>query len=269
MQEISLYLYPNTVTVFTNLDTWNKMRYRKVYNHNLKLFGGADNKIKIQVRNVDQKPVNLTGFSLVMNIISRETKELILQKNCVPYDITQGTFSIIFGQNELLDIESGLYDYAIVRETRTTVNTSEYLVTSSYPLYGDPQYDAIGTLEILSNVKGGIKPSVVTKEWVKKLVYNQTPPNKDYWISGIVDAQPQFSTPQTLHSFQIYMKNYTGEFKIEGSLSEGGNPGTWVTLSNTNYVNGNMDFKNITGKWNFFRFQYIPTSGTVDKILYR
>ena len=269
MQEISFYLYPNNIDAFTNLDTWDGMRYRKVYNRNVKLYGGVDNKLKIQVRNVDQKPVNLTGFTMVFTLVSRDSEELILEKDCTAYDIATGALSITLTKNDLLNLEPGLYNYSIRREVRSTVDSDEYVVNSSFPLYVDSQYGAIGTIEIVDTVTGNATASHVTKEWVKKLVYNQPNGNDDFYVSGIVDARTEFGTPQTVHSFQIYMSNYTGTFKIQGSLSEGGNPGVWVDLLSTSYNSKNMDFQNITGKWNFFRYQYNPTVGTVDKILYR
>lgn len=269
MQEISFYLYPNNLDVFTNLDTWDGMRYNKVYNPNIKIYGGVDNKIKIQVRNVDQKPINLTGFTMVFTLVSRDTQKLILEKDCTVYDIAQGSLSVNLLASELEGIEKGLYNYSIRRETRNTINSEEYLVISSSPLYVDSQYGAVGTLEVLDNVKGNPVYSTVCKEWVKKLVYNTPSGNDDFYISGIVDARPQFNTPQTLHTFQIFMNNYTGTFKIEGSISEGGNPGVWTTVYDTSYSEQTMDVQNITGKYNFFRFQYNPNLGSVDKVLYR
>ena len=269
MQEISFYLYPNNIDAFTNLDTWDGMRYRKVYNRNLKLYGGVDNKIKIQVRNVDQKPVNLTGSTMVFTLVSRDTQELLLEKDCTAYDISIGALTVTFTKDEMLNIESGLYNYSIRREVRSSIDSDEYTVSSSFPLYVDSQYDAIGTLEVLDNVSGNPTESTEIKEWVKKLIYTDNTGDSDYYVSGIVDAQPQFGTPQTLHSFQIFMTNYTGTFKIQGSLSEGGNPGVWVDLYSTTYTTQTSAFQNITGKWNFFRFVYDPTTGTVDKVLYR
>lgn len=269
MQEISFYLYPNNIDVFTNLDTWDGMRYNKVYNPNLKIHSGVDNKIKIQVRNVDQKPVNLTGYNMVFTLVSRDSQKLVLEKDCSVYDITQGTLSVNITKQELESIEKGLYQYSIRRETRSTIDSDEYSVSTSYPLFVDSQYGAMGIIEILDNIKGNPLPSSVTKEWGKKLVYTDATGNSDFYVSGVVDARPQFETPQTLHTFQIFMTNYTGTFKIEGSLSEGGNPGSWVTLANLTYTNETMAVRNITGKYNFFRFQYSPDSGTVDKVLYR
>jgi len=269
MQEFSFYLYPNNIDVFTNLDTWDGMRYKKVYNPNLKVYGGVDNKIKIQVRNVDQKPVNLTGYATVFTLVSRDKQKIVLEKDCESYDITQGALYLTITREELLSIEKGLYTYSLRREVRSAVDNDEYLVTSSFPLYVDSQYGAMGVIEIDDNIKGNLNATSVTKEWTKKLVYNTPSGNDDYFISGLVDARPQFNTPQTLHSFQVYMTNYTGEFEIQGSLSEGGNPGTWVTISNTSYTEKTIDLINITGKWNFFRFKYSPETGTVDKVLYR
>jgi hypothetical protein len=60
MQFNPVYLYPNKVDVFTTpSDIWSTERYRRVYNRNLKIFRGVDNRIDIQVRNSDKKPATL------------------------------------------------------------------------------------------------------------------------------------------------------------------------------------------------------------------
>ena len=56
MHLISVYLYQNKIDVFTNAATaWQTERYRRVYNRNIKIYRGVDNRIDIQVRNSDQK----------------------------------------------------------------------------------------------------------------------------------------------------------------------------------------------------------------------
>ena len=81
MQQISVYLYPNNIDVFTNVGAWTTERYRKVYQRNIKVYGGMDNRIKVQVKNADQKSLNITGSTVVFTIVGRDTQELILEKD--------------------------------------------------------------------------------------------------------------------------------------------------------------------------------------------
>ena len=84
MQTNSVYLYPNKIDVFTNvLDEWVG-GYRKVYQRNLKFYRGVDNKVILQLKNGDQKavPLNVSNNEyIVFNLVSEETKGLILQKD--------------------------------------------------------------------------------------------------------------------------------------------------------------------------------------------
>ena len=66
MQFNPVYLYSNKLDVFTSpSDSWSIERYRRVYNRNLKIFRGVDNRIDIQVRNSDQKASNIIGQYII------------------------------------------------------------------------------------------------------------------------------------------------------------------------------------------------------------
>jgi hypothetical protein len=59
MQLGSVYLYPNRLDVYTNFDDWVHERNRKVYQRNLKVYRGVDNRIEFRVKTSDQKVVNI------------------------------------------------------------------------------------------------------------------------------------------------------------------------------------------------------------------
>jgi nucleoside-diphosphate-sugar epimerase len=63
--------------------------------------------------------------------------------------------------------------------------------------------------------------------------------------------------------------NYTGTVKIQGSLSEGGTPHVWTDIESIALSSASQTYRNVTGKYNFFRIRHFPTTGTVDKVLYR
>ena len=275
MQFNPVYLYPNKVDVFTTpSDIWSTERYRRVYNRNLKIFRGVDNRIDIQVRNSDQKTSNIVGSTLVFNLVSQDTKDLVLQKDFTAMDLATGKVTVNITATELLDLDIGFYNYSIIKEVRSTVDSTDYTVTSKMPLYMDSQYGATGTIEITGDVYGGVADSVVVK------TFNYTNPFTQgaveplpFYTSEIIDARPGTSPAYPIHTFQFYTTNYTGTVQIQANLDDQGatpRETKWVTVGTVDLLT--EQYKNITGKYNGFRIKHIPatnTTGTVDKILYR
>ncbi len=262
MQFNPVYLYSNKLDVFTNpSDSWTSERYRRVYNRNLKIYRSVDNRIDVQVRNSDQKASNITGSTLVFNLVTRETKDLILQKDFSAMDLSTGKVSVVLTADDLLDIDSGFYDYSITKEVRETVDSTDYKVTSRIPLYMDSQYDTIGTIEVLGDVLGEADPSVVINkfEYVNPFATGST--DAKYYISSIVDAKPTINSAGTLHTFQFYSSNYRGSVTIQGSLDEqGATPHNWVNITDVDLTT--EKYKNVTGKWNWFRLKHVPTQSS-------
>jgi hypothetical protein len=125
MQLISCYLYSNKIDVYTNAAAaWKTERYRKVYNRNIKVYRGVDNRIDLQVRNSDEKAADVTGSTLVFNLVEREHQRLVAQKDCVVVDATRGRFYVTLTEKELLDIESGFYQYSINKKV-PGINTND------------------------------------------------------------------------------------------------------------------------------------------------
>ena len=275
MQFNPVYLYVNKLDIFTTpTDTWSTERYRRVYNRNLKIFRGVDNRIDIQVRNNDQKASNIVGSTLVFNLVSQDTKHLVLQKDFTAMDLATGKVTVILTAEELLDLDVGFYNYSIIKEVRTTVDSTDYTVTSKMPLYMDSQYDTVGTLEITGDVYGDVSNSVnvSTFNYTNPFTQGATEPFP-FYTSEIIDARPNTSPAYPIHTFQFYTTNYTGTVEIQASLdAQGATPREtkWATVATVDLLTER--YKNVTGKYNWFRVKHIPAlnnTGTVDKILYR
>jgi hypothetical protein len=245
-----------------------------VYNRNLKIFRGVDNRIDIQVRNTDQKASNIVGSTLVFNLVGQDTKDLVLQKDFTAMDLATGKVTVIVTSEELLDLDIGFYNYSIVKEIRSTVDSTDYTVTSKMPLYMDSQYDTVGTLEITGDIYGGVADSVIvdTFNYTNPFTQGATEPFP-FYISAIIDAAPNTSPAYPIHTFQFYTTNYTGTVEIQASLdAQGATPRDTKFSTVTTVDLTNEKYKNVTGKYNWFRIKHIPATnntGTVDKILYR
>lgn len=274
MQAISVYLYPNKLDVFTkSLAEWPAERYRRVYNKNVKVYRGVNNRIDLLVKNADQKPLDVTGYSLVFSLVGRETQELILQKDCSVIDEETGKFYVILTQSEMFNIESGMYQYSVIKEVREDLGNGTHSVTSREPLYIDSQYGMYSTIEVGPNILGEPVDSKKIIAFSKYIPYDVVEP-ATYYTSSIIDANPNVTTPQSIHTFQFNLTSYTGTLLIQGSVSEGGNPQVWTDLETLTASTDSILYTNITGKYNWFRVKHTPDSsltdpGTVDSILYR
>lgn len=282
MQLSSVYLLSNKIDVFTNaLASWQTERYNRVYNRNLKIYRSVDNRVDIQVRNSDQKAQSAVGSTLVFNLISREDKNLIISKDCVAVDATKGRFYVLLTRSELEGLEKGFYAYSVVSETRTVVDADEYTVSDRKALYIDSQYGVISPIEVSGDVLGDTTQTLTINkfEYVNPATLGHL--EDDYYISSIVDTKGENEVPQSLHTFQFNFDNYVGDVTIQGSLSEGGVPHVWVDIPSVDVTPGVNTFsvsnettlyKNVVGKYNFFRIKHIPdesNTGTLDTILYR
>jgi hypothetical protein len=257
MQLIPVYLYPNKIDVFTNsVSDWKTERFRQVYQRNLKIYRGVDNRIDIQVKNLDQKPYDITGFVVLLNIVEPETQELLLQKECEIKSLDQGKIYALLSADDLLLINPGYYQYSLIKETRSSVDSTDYIVLAREAMYLDSQYGTTGTIEVYGNIYGEPKPSIVIREFREDI--DQDLNTTAVYYSSIIDANPQLSTESTVHTFRFYMTDYNGELIIQGSQNEGANPFDWKDIIVYDVVSSNLQYATITGKYNWLRIKHTP-----------
>jgi len=261
MQLNYVYLYRNQLDIFTNYNqSWTQERYRKVYNRNLKIYRSVDNTIDFTVRNGSQKEISLgNATTVVFNLISNTTEKLVLQKDCTVLDITRGRHQVIITEQELFDLDPGFYSFYVVAETRSNIDSTTYEVTSKQVLYTDDQYDGHGSLQILEGVTGQVANSEVIKNF--NLIDPAATGSEELprYTSSIIHANYKTTMPNSIHTFQFYLNNYTGSVVIQGSLDEGSSPDNWSDLEVSEYTDQNTNvYKNIIGKYNWFRIVHTP-----------
>lgn len=276
MQVNSVYLYPIRLEVFTNASVagWTTERYRQVYNHDLKMYRSVDNRIDLQVRNSDQKHSSYAGTVLVFNLTAREGMDLVVTKDFSAISETQGTARLIVTQADLLDLEPGAYQYSIIQETRRALDGTAYVpgndykVTARSPMYFDSQYGAVGTVMVMGDALSNVENSLVVDKFSYTNPKTLGEDTEQFYISSIIDAQAKLTIPQALHTFQFYSTGYSGSITIQGSTRDDAAPSKWVDLLTFTSTNS-LEYKNIEGKYNWFRIKHFPTAGTLDKVLYR
>lgn len=270
MQLNPVYLYPNRISAYTS-SSWTTERFRQVYTRNIKIYRSSDNQLDFQVKNGDQKASNIIGTTLVFNLFNHETQSLLLTRDCETLSNISGNVRVVLTEQDLLDLEPGMYSYSLVQEVRDYADDDSYTVITKKSLYIDEQFGAISTIEVVGDVQGGLRPTTVVKEFSYTNPATVGENNSLFFTSSMIDARPSTTNPQSLHTFQFYFNDFDGAVTIQGSLSDSGDPKDWVDIpdsaisppgNNFSPVSGtSVTYKNVVGRYNWFRIKQTGHKG--------
>ena len=142
MQTIEAFSYKNILNVQVIDPAIYRTRNRIVYSRTIKIYQGIDNPIHVVTKNQDQKPVDLTGYDVQVDIQHPEN-QLTLESFTVDF-VTQnqglGTFTIPADVVNALD----------QRHYELTVKLINLTTNTEAPLYIDDNYSVRLPLQVLS-----------------------------------------------------------------------------------------------------------------------
>lgn len=244
------YLYDNIIDVIILDSVSTPNRNFIVYARDLKIYKGVDNVLKFQFKNTDQKIVDVEGKTIVFRLIDTKTRTLVLTKTLTQLGIDTSTIAdnenkLILEVSDLHDIQSGGYTYSLV------------IQDDLQPAYVDDSYNAVGVI----NIYDGMLPEHVPTRNIS-IVNNAT---SSVQVSSTIVAN------EGIHTAQFNFNNFTGNIKVFGTLDGiSGNATTWAEIDELAYASQtDTDYHTWFGIFSFVKFEIVPTSGTVTKILYR
>ena len=265
MQTVSRYLLSDVVIGYIS---GYHGRNSKVYDKRIKLHKGVSTTISFTFKNEDQKAQDVTSKTYEFNMIDSETKRSVLTRNLTILDdgstqASKGTASVAITEGDLLTLDAKFYNYAI----REVVSDGSRTVT-----YADTNYNAAGSLELMD----GAYPDAVDSTEISTFTGGSIPLKN---TSGDIDAKPGINNNQALHTIAVYTKNFSGAFRVQGSMSLSPVDADYfdVTLDDSVVTHtfsnstGVRDF-NFTGVYQYVRFSWdndTGNTGIIDKILYR
>jgi hypothetical protein len=150
MQNLPIYLYPNTLDVILDLDDTIKGVNQVMYQRDLKIQKGIKNQVRIQFKNSDQKRIPIdTDSNFVFNLFDSHTSELVLQKQLSIIDdnvttSTRGLALLSLNESDTLDLEKSAYTYSVMYLDPAD---GTYL-----PAYANTYYGIAGTAYISNEV---------------------------------------------------------------------------------------------------------------------
>lgn len=139
MPIITNYLYPNRIQVITNTSTYQS-EWNVVYRNRVKIYRGVDNVLTVEIKNPEQKRVDVSGMNLSMAI----TDATGILMTTVPLDTNEG-IGIVSGILPALDLEGVPNQFLQFSVYQTHEDSTDTV------LYADTYYGVKGDMELVGN----------------------------------------------------------------------------------------------------------------------
>jgi hypothetical protein len=222
-----------------------------VYAKNLKAYRGVANRFLIEIKNQDQKPINIAARTVRIHVLDEVRNTVFLTKTASIYNAARGQALVVLDENDLLDLDQSFYNYTI-----SVIDGEGHDEIA----YADDDYGVRNNLEILAGHYPEFQHSTA-------LEFNA--------VTGLTSGTGtgrEVYRGSRHHTAQFYLEGYTGDIQVQATMDQVPN------LSNANYfVVKTLTYSNVSGvrytTWqgNFsaVRFRVLPVAGTATKVLYR
>jgi hypothetical protein len=265
MQKISSYLYSNRVILLADLAGFTT-EYTNVYQRNLKIYNGIDNTIEFDIKNADQKRIDLTTLPQIeLNVMDVQGKALENSPYTVTPTALKGIATVTIPQDDLDELSNQYLKYSV-----TAVNTAGADVL----LYADTKFGAVGTIELVGDALPTFRDDRVYEHFTQEIDLN----------GNVTNHTPAIATkfyeaePAKTFDFEIDVTGFIGTIYLEGTENSTISVNSYLnatpirTITTTVATTTTINFNDVdVGNYNYFRVtwkngNYNLAFGTVDKI---
>ena len=285
MYSTQAYLYQQTARVIISEvgSDFDTKRSKIVYAKPFRVSRGVDNNLLFEFQNQQQRPFDLTGSNLIFRAISRDGKQLLIEKPVTVLNAKSGRARITITATDLDNIEAQDANWSVTRQSGVLTE----------PTYMDEQGNSRGELEIRDAVfPDYVQTSEVTMPSQSEFIGSDRASR--YGLnSPPADPQVQFSSwirgkEIDQSTFQITLENYTGTLEVQGASN---NDDIWfgkieypwfevdfsfaddnnnAKVTELEFENSSKTFAiNITGYYPWLRIYGKVSDGSIENILYR
>ena len=266
MQKISSYLYSNRVILLADLAGFT-VEYTNVYQRNLKIYNGIDNTIEFDIKNADQKRIDLTTLPQIeLNVMDVRGKALENSPYTVTPTALKGIATVTIPQDDLDELSNQYLKYSV-----TAVNTAGADVL----LYADTKFGAVGTIELVGDALPTFRDDRVYEHFTQEIDLN----------GNVTNHTPAIATkfyeaePTKTFDFDIDVTGFIGTIYLEGTENSTISVNSYLdatpirTITTTVATTTTINFNDVEiGNYNYFRVtwkngNYNSAFGTVDKVV--
>lgn len=254
MQKISSYLYPNRIELLADLAGFS-VEYTNVYQRNLQIYNGIDNTIEFDIKNADQKRIDLATLSNIeLNVMDVSGKSLTNSPYTVTPTAIKGIAEVTIPQEDLVNLSEQFLKYSV------TANKNGKDVI----LYANARFGAVGTIELVGNALPTFRDPVVYKTFTAELDHKGNPT----FHSSAIPVKFYEAEPSESVDIEIHVTGFTGSIWIDATenstinldaFKKAGKPfGSWNRDSTDGLFTGVIPFgSNISvGDYKYFRISY-------------
>lgn len=271
MQKISSYLYPNWINVVADVTLFST-RWNIVYQNRVKIYQGVDNVLTIDVKNSDQKRIDISTMVIEMNIIDVNGQAIATLP--VTPTATLGLATVNVTPNLIENLTPQFLNFTLYRVNLDTTKTL---------LYADTQFGAVGNMELVgSAVPTNIPPRYITR-WIEINNTLTIPWTKTFYSDAVEVRLPNYLDAETTDSidFEFLFKGLAGEVKVEFTKDPVISAGiTWETVDTFTVdaltASLTRTYSNTLGTysrdWAWARVNYVRATnntGNIDKVTIR
>ena len=224
MRKISSYLYSNRIELLADLAGFTTEN-NVVYQRTVKIYRGVDNVLEFDVKNADQKRLELITSPTISNI---RLQVMDQEGNALPH--SPYTVTPISGQQGLAtvtipstDLDS--IDHQFLRYSVTATKGSNTII-----LYADSRFGGVGTIELVGNAMPSTRKSQVYTEFHADLSYSSL--INEYLHSTAIPVRFYEAVPTTTAKLDFVFNQLQGTVYVEATSD--------ATISNESFpANGN------------------------------
>lgn len=180
-----------------------------MHNPDFIAFKDSQTDIEFIVRNIDRKPINLTGRKLFATLVNYRSGETLANIPLVIVDAVRGICRLSFEPFMVKDMPLGFHRYSI----------SYMLDNGNAKILTTDQYESgHGFFELQY---GRELSGLVSQEyaWEQFTPENQTR-YETYYVSPHFEGNLRNGSLDGIHTFAWYLSNFTGSIWVEGSIVE-------------------------------------------------
>jgi hypothetical protein len=207
MQKISRYLYPNRIELLADLAGFT-VEFTNVYQRTIKIYNGIDNTIEFDIKNADQKRIDLTIFSdIQMNVMDVSGNALPNSPYTVAPTDLKGISTVTIPSTDL----AGLSEQSLVYSVTATKDNQDVVM-----LYADARFSAVGYLQLANNAMPKTKPSRVFDTFTAEIDLNGVP----IYHSSAIPCKSYEAIPSATMSFEIHVTGFVGSIWIDATKND-------------------------------------------------
>lgn len=206
MQKIITYLYPNRIELIANLPGFT-VEYTNVYQRNIKIYNGIDNTIEFDIKNADQKRLDLTTLSLIqMNVMDASGNSLPYSPYTIEPTAIKGIGTVTIPAEDLAPLTEQFLVYSV-----TAVKDSKDVM-----LYTDSKFGAVGTIELLGSAMPTFRDEKVYKTFTAEIDLHGVP----IYHSSSIPVKFYEAVPTEKISLEIHVTGFVGSIWVEASEND-------------------------------------------------